>query len=169
MLPRLTPLFGLLLIGVAVAAVPSAAVVPASVGGSAVLGHVTDGRYFVNPGHGRPVVEVSERSWRAAYWVECLRPWSALLPGWAGLFLGIRRTPTPSPPGKVPPRAVTACLAGSVLVLAGAAAGWALTGSPWAAVLVGWALVCACVLAVGSLCGRGVRDQGTASVAGTDS
>jgi hypothetical protein len=57
-------LSGVLLIGVAIAAVPSGAVVESYVGGSAVHGFVEDGRYFVDPKHGQPVVEVSESTWR---------------------------------------------------------------------------------------------------------
>jgi hypothetical protein len=78
---------GVSLIAVAVAALPSVAIVSSYAGGSAVRGTVEDGRFFVNPEHGRPVVEVSEATWRAVYWVERLWPWSAWVPGLTGLFL----------------------------------------------------------------------------------
>src|SRR5438477_413860 len=72
---------GVVLILTAIAAGPSVAIVPSYVGGSALDGHVEDGRYFVNPSHGRPIVEVSESTWRAVWWVERLWPFSALGPG----------------------------------------------------------------------------------------
>jgi hypothetical protein len=74
------------LISVALAAVPSVAIVPSYVGGSAVDGYVQDGSYFVNPGHGRAIARVPASSWRAVYWAERLWPWSALVPGLTGLF-----------------------------------------------------------------------------------
>ena len=77
-------MLGMLLIGVAIAAVPSGMIVESFVGGSAVHGHVEDGHYFVNPGHGRPIVEVSATTWRTVYWVERLWPFSILVPGLDG-------------------------------------------------------------------------------------
>src|SRR5687767_15939687 len=80
-------LFGVVLIAVALAAVPSMMIVESYVGGSATHGYVEEGRYFVNPGHGRPIVEVSESTWRTVYWVERSWPWSILIPGLIGLLL----------------------------------------------------------------------------------
>ena len=74
-------LSGVVLIAVALVAAPSAMIVESYVGGSAVDGYVEEGRYFVNPGHGRPIAEVSESTWRAVYWVERLWPFSVLVPG----------------------------------------------------------------------------------------
>src|SRR4051812_48474155 len=96
-------LAGVVLIAVAIAALPSIMIVESYVGGSAVHGYIEEGRYFVDPGHSRPVEEVSESTWRTVYWVEWLWPWSALLPCWAGLFLtsygmGPNWKPPPTPP-----------------------------------------------------------------------
>ena len=92
----------MLLIAVALVALPSAMIVESYVGGSAIHGYVEDGRYFVNPGHGQPIAEVSESTWRAVYWVERLWPWSALIPCWIGMFLmaygmGPNWKPPPTP------------------------------------------------------------------------
>src|SRR3954453_22708527 len=84
---RSASLTGVALIAAALGAVPSVAIVPSYVGGSALHGSVKDGRYFVNPGHGGPIAEVSESTWRTVYWVERLWPLSALVPGLVGLFL----------------------------------------------------------------------------------
>ena len=78
---------GVLLIAVAMVTLPSVPIVSSYAGGSALRGSVEDGRYLVNPEHGRPVVEVSEATWRAVYWVERLWPWSAWVPGLTGLLL----------------------------------------------------------------------------------
>ena len=117
-------LFGVVLIAVALVAVPSVAIVPSYVGGSAIDGSVEDGRYFVNPGHGRPIVEVSESTWRVVYWVERLWPFSALLPCWVGIFLtvhgmGPNWKPPPAPPAELPPWVLWACLVSAGITLAG--------------------------------------------------
>src|SRR5437879_3401864 len=115
---------GVLLIAVALAAVPSVAIVPSYAGGSAVDGYVEDGHYFVNPSHGRPIAEVSESTWRAAYWVERLWPWSALVPGLIGMFLtaygqGPSWKPPPVPPKEMLPWVIRACIASGVATVAG--------------------------------------------------
>src|SRR3954466_11776300 len=106
---------GVLLIAVALAAPPSAAVGRSYMGGSATHGYVEDGRYFVNPGHGQPIVEVSESSWRAGSWWEGAWPWSALIPCWIGMFLmasgmGPNGKPPPPTPKEMPPWVLRACL-----------------------------------------------------------
>src|SRR5437762_2884976 len=58
-------LSGVALIAVALVALPSGMIVESYVGGSAIHGYVEDGRYFVNPGHGRPIAEVSDSAWRS--------------------------------------------------------------------------------------------------------
>ena len=63
---------GVVLILAALAAVPSVAIVPSYVGGSAIDGHVEDGRYFVSDR--KQIAEVSESMWRALYWAERLWP-----------------------------------------------------------------------------------------------
>jgi hypothetical protein len=112
-------LAGVVLIAVAIAAVPSIMIVESYVGGSAVYGYIEDGRYFVDPGHSQPIVEVSETTWRTVYWVEWLWPWSALLPGWTGLFLtshamGPNWKPPPPPPKEMPPAVLWACATSGV-------------------------------------------------------
>ena len=85
--------FGVVLIAVAVVAVPSVAIVPSYAGGSAVDGYVEDGRYFVNPGHSQPVIEVSESTWRTVYWLALLwmttagpsREWGLVAPTMTGM------------------------------------------------------------------------------------
>src|SRR5439155_2993533 len=118
-------LSGVVLIVVAVATVPSGMVVESYVGGSAIHGYVEDGRYFVNPGHGRPIAEVSESTWRAVYWVERLWPLSALVPGLVGLFLtlygmGPNWKPPPPPPKEMPPWVMRACLGSGGITVASA-------------------------------------------------
>lgn len=147
---------GVALVGVAVLAVPSVAVVGAYAGGSAVHnGYVEDGRYFVAPCHGKPVAEVSGPLWRTVYWVEMLWPWSAVVTGLLGLFLtGADRWsdgPPPVPPPEPPPWLLGACAAVVVVTLAGARVAWVVTGAAWVVWLVGWALVCAGAALVGWL------------------
>jgi hypothetical protein len=161
-------LFGVVLIGVALAAVPSVAIVPSYVGGSAVDGYVEDGRYFVNPGHGRPITQVSESTWRVAYWVERLWPWSAWIPGLIGLFLttsksGPNRKPPPIPPAEPPPWVLWACLVSTGITLGGTGLCWVATRAPWAVMLVGWILVCICCGTVGWLYSRSLRQQSAAA------
>jgi hypothetical protein len=158
---------GVLLIAVAIAAVPSVMIVESYVGGSAVHGHVEDGRYFVNPGHSRPIVEVSESTWRVVYWVERLSPWSALLPGWLGLFLTARGMgpgwkPPPVPPAEPPPWVLWACLASAGITIAGVWLCWVVVRTPWVVMLVGWILICASAGSVAWLYARSLRQQPTA-------
>ena len=160
-------LFGVALIAVAVAALPSPMIVESYVGGSAVHGSVEDGRYFVNPGHGRPVAEVSESTWRAVYWVERLWPFSALVPGFAGLFLtgygkGPNWKPLAVPPAEPPPWVLWACLVGAGITVAGTLLFWFATRTPWATMLVGWILSCLCCGTVAWLWFRSLRQQQTA-------
>jgi hypothetical protein len=161
-------LFGVMLIGVALAAVPSVAVVESYVGGSAVHGSVEDGRYFVNPVHGRPIAEVSGSTWRTVYWVERLWPWSALVPGLAGLFLagygkGPNWKPPPVPHAEMPPWVLRACLACAGITVGGTLLGWFATRTPWATMLVGWILICICGGTVGRLYSRSLRQQSAAA------
>jgi hypothetical protein len=140
---------GVLLIGVALAAVPSVAIVESYVGGSAIHGHIQNGRYFVNPGHGRPIVEVSESTWRTVYWLERLWPWSALLPAWIGIILtasgmGPKWKPPPAPPAEMPPGMLWPYLVGAQITVGGALLCWVITGTPWVTMLVGWILLCVC-------------------------
>jgi hypothetical protein len=115
---------GVALILTALAAVPSVAIVPSYVGGSAIDGHVEDGRYFVNPSHGRPIAEVSESTWRALYWVERLWPFSALIPGLTGLFLvGYGKRPNWKPPPPPPKRCHRGCFGPVLRALASPLAG----------------------------------------------
>jgi hypothetical protein len=139
---------GVVLIALAVAVLPSGAIVPSYAGGSAVRGSVQDGHYFVNPEHGRPGVEVSESTWRTVYWVERLWPWSAWVPGLAGLLLtgygrGPNREPAPLPPAELPPWVLSACLVSAGAVVAGAWLCWVVTRTPWVVMLAGWILICA--------------------------
>ena len=138
---------GVVLIAVAIAAVPSVAIVPSYVGGSALIGSIKDGRYFVDPGHNGPIVEVSGSTWRTVYWVERLWPLSALVPGWIGMFLtsygmGPNWKPPPPPPAKLPPRMLWACLWSGWITLAAGWLCWVLFRAPWAAMLVGWIMFC---------------------------
>jgi hypothetical protein len=131
-------LSGLLLIAVALVALPSGMIVESYAGGSAVHGSVEDGRYFVNPGHGWPVVEVPESTWRTVYWLELLWPLS-VVPGLIGGVLmmsgmGPNWKPAPVPPGH-PPLGITAVGAGIMmgLVAAGARLGWLAGRATWVA------------------------------------
>jgi hypothetical protein len=158
---------GVVLIVVALGAVPSPMIVESYVGGSATHGYVEDGRYFVNPGHGRPIAEVSETSWRAAYWAERLWPFSTFIPGLTGLFLtacgkGPNRKPSPIPPKEMPPWALWACLAGAGITVAGAGLCWVILRTPWVVMLVGWALICVSSGTVGWLYLRSLRRQSAA-------
>jgi hypothetical protein len=157
-------LSGVVLIAVALGAVPSAMILESYVGGSATHGYVEDGRYFVNPGHGRPIAEVSAISWRAAFWAERLWPFSALVPGLTGLFLtaygkGPNWKPPPIPPEELPPWALWACLAGAGITVAGAGLCWVILRTPWVVMLVGWILICVSSGTVGWLYLRSLRRQ----------
>ena len=77
-------LFGVVLIAVAVVAVPSVAIVPSYAGGSAIDGYVEDGRYFVNPSHGRPIVEVSE--WKSPEAIDAAHRNPNVLTMWKKFF-----------------------------------------------------------------------------------
>jgi hypothetical protein len=158
---------GVVLILAALPAVPSVAIVPSYVGGSALDGHVEDGRYFVNPSHGRPSVEVSESTWRAVYWVERLWPLSALVPGWLGLFLtgygkGPNWKPPPPPPQEMPPWVIRACMASGVFTVAATLLFWLVVRAPWATMFAAWILVCVSAGSVGWLYSRSLREQPTA-------
>jgi hypothetical protein len=158
---------GVLLIGVAIAAVPSGAIVESYVGGSAIHGHVEDGRYFVNPQHGRPIVEVSESTWRTVYWVERLWPFSAIVPCWAGLFLmahgmGPNWKPPPAPPQEMPPSMIWACGAGGVFTVIATWLFWVVVRVPWATMLAGWILLCLSGGMVVWLYSRALRQESTA-------
>jgi hypothetical protein len=157
-------LSGVLLIAVALAAVPSGAIVESYVGGSAVHGSVEDGRYFVNPGHGQPIAEVTESTWRTVYWVELLWPWSALIPCWAGLFLtmygkGPDWKPPPAPSAELPPWMLRACSVSAGITVAGTWLFWVVVRIPWATMLVGWILGCMCCGTVVRLYYRSLRQQ----------
>jgi uncharacterized membrane protein HdeD (DUF308 family) len=159
-------LSGVVLIAVALSAVPSLAIVESYVGGSAVRGHVQAGRYFVNPEHGRPIVEVSESTWRAVYWLERLWPFSVLVPGLTGLFLtGYRRGPNgkppPVPPAEPPPWVLWACLGCVGITVGGTLLCWFTTRTPWVTMLVGWILICLCGGTIAWLYSRALRQQST--------
>ena len=139
-------LFGVILIGVALATVPSAMIVESYVGGSAVHGSVEDGRYFVNPGHGLPIAEVSESTWRTVYWVERLWPFSALIPCWIGMFLmaygmGPNWKPPRPLPKELPLWMIRACGVGAVFTVAGTWLFWVAVRLPWATMLAGCILL----------------------------
>jgi len=164
---RCAYLSGVVLIAVALVAVPSGAIVPSYVGGSAVAGYVKGGRYFVNPEHGRPIVEVSESTWRAVYWVERLWPFSALVPGLTGLFLtecgrGPNGKPPPVPPAQPPPWVLWACLVCAGFIIAGTWLCWIVTRTPWVVMLVGWILICAGGGTCSWFYSRALRQQWTA-------
>lgn len=155
---------GVALILTALGSVPSVAIVPSYVGGSAIDGHVEDGRYFVNPRHGRPIVEVSESTWRVVWWVERLWPVSALVPGLLGLFLtgyglGPNRKPPPPPPKEPPPWVLWACLANGGITVAGTGLCLVAVRTPWVVMLVGWVLMCVSVGTVGWLYSRKRKDR----------
>lgn len=153
---------GVLLIALAIAAVPSVAIVPSFAGGSAIDGHNEGGRYFVNPSHGQPIREVSESLWHTVYWVERLWPISVLVPGLSGLFLvAFGRNPSlkpaPAPPTEPPTWVLWLCLSGSAITVGGAWLCWVAFRAPWAVMLAGWVLACACTGAVGWLWFRSLR------------
>lgn len=170
-------LLGLMLIGVALAALPSVPIVESYVGGSAVHGFIEDGRYFVNPGHGQPIVEVAESTWRTVYWLERIWPWSALIPIWLGMFLtfygkGPNWKPPPVPPGELPACVFRACLVHTGITVGGTLAFWYTTRVPWATMLVAWVLFCICCAAVTRVYSRFLRQQSAAesdTASGSDS
>jgi len=153
---RLAYWIGVLLILIALATLPAIAVVPSYAGGSAVAGYVKDGRYFVDPRHGQPIVEVSESMWRTVYWVERLWPFLPLAFGLAGLFLTTHgrspnALPPPEPPKELPPWMLWRCLWGALVTVGGTWLFWSLTRIRWATMLVGWFLACvACATIVWS-------------------
>jgi fatty acid desaturase len=157
-------LTGLLLIAVAIAAVPSVMIVESYVGGSAVHGHVEDGRYFVNPGHSQPIVEVSESTWRTLYWLERLWPWSTLFPCWIGIFLivhgkGPNWKPPPMPPKEMPPWVLRVCMAAVLVTVGATLLFWRLVPIPWATMLFAYILFCISVGTVSFLYSRALRRQ----------
>jgi hypothetical protein len=161
---------GVLLIAVAIAAVPSIMIVESYVGGSAILGYSEDGRYFVDPGHSEPIVEVSESTWRTVYWVEWLWPWSALLPAWIGMSLlphgmGPNWKPPPAPPKEMPPWVLWRCLASGVCTVLASLLFWKVVGVPWATMLFAWILICLSVGWVSWLYTRALREQGAPKAA----
>jgi hypothetical protein len=158
---------GVLLIAVAVAAVPSVAIVESYVGGSALHGFIEDGRYFVDPGHNQPITEVSESTWRTVWWVEWVWPFSALLPAWIGIVLtaygmGPNWKPAPVPPGDPPPWFVWSSGAGGVLTVAGGLLCWKLFRTPWVTMLVAYILFCIGVATVTWVYTRSLRRQSAA-------
>ena len=160
-------LFGVVLIAVALVAVPSAMIVESYVGGSAVHGSVEDGRYFVNPGHNQPIVEVSESEWQTLYWVQQFWPWSALVPAWVGIILtvsgmGPNWKPVQVPPGELPPWMIRACGLAGCIPVAGALLTWVMFRVPWVAMLVGWILFCVSTGIVTWTYSRSLRQQATA-------
>jgi hypothetical protein len=164
---------GVVLIAVALAAVPSGAIVSSYAGGSAVDGYVEDGHYFVNPSHGRPIAEVSELTWRATYWVERLWPVSILVPGLIGLALtgcakGPNWKPPPAPPAEPPPWVLWTCLASSVGIVVATWLFWVVVQVPWATMLAGWILICATGGSVTWLYFRSLRQRSTAEPDATD-
>ena len=157
---------GVALILVALGAVPSVAIVPSYAGGSAIDGYVKEGRYFVNPSHGRPIVEVSESTWRVAYWVERLWPLSVLVPGLIGLSLtaygrGLNGKTPPPPPQEMPPWVIRACIASAVFIVAGTWLCLVVVRKPWVVMLVGWILICVSAGTIGWLYSRSLRQQPT--------
>src|SRR5207253_3325329 len=143
---------------------PTVAIVPSYVGGSAVDGHIEDGRYFVNPSHGRPIVEVSESTWRAVWWVERLWPLSALVPGLLGLFLnsygmGPNWKAPPPPPKEMPPWMLLACMAIALFTVAATLLFWFLVRAPWATLLFAWILFWVSGGSLGWLYSRSLREQ----------
>ncbi len=143
-------IFGVLLIVVAIVAFPSGMVVSSYASGSASHGRVVDGRYFVNPQHGQPVVEVSKTMWWTVYWSEKFWPFSALIPGWVGMFLmsygkGPNQEPTPPPPAEFPRWMVWMCGAAGVFVVFATLLFWAAVRIPWATMVAAWVLLCVTV------------------------
>jgi hypothetical protein len=156
--------FGVLLIVVAFAAVPSAPVVESYFGGSAIRGSVEDGRYFLNPEHSQPVVEVSESTWRTVYWVERIWPFSAWVPGLIGLFLTGRGKksnwkPPPRPSVELPPLWLRACIVGGAITVTATLLCWTIVREPWIVMLVGWVLFSVSTGTVGWLYTRSLRQQ----------
>ena len=157
--------FGAALITVAFAALPSVPIVESYVGGSAVHGRIEGGRYFVDPKHGRPIVEVSESTWRIVWWIERLWPLSALVPGLLGMFLttygmGPNWKPQP-PPKEMPPRVLWACLAGAWITVAVGWLSWVLLRIPWATMLIAWIMAFFCTGAVVMYYSHVLREQST--------
>src|SRR5438270_6937940 len=162
---RCTYWSGVVLIAVALAALPSGAIVVSYVGGSALDGYVEDGRYFVTD-H-RHSAEVSESTWRAVYWVERLWPLSALVSGLSGLILAVYGMgpswkPPPAPPAELPPWVLRACLVSAGITVAGAWLCWVVFHAPWTVMLVGWVLFCANSGRVVWLYTRSLRRQSNA-------
>jgi hypothetical protein len=157
-----------LLLGVALAGVPSLPIVESYVGGSAIHGgYIKEGRYFVAPGHGRPIEEVSEAAWRTVYWVELLWPFSALVPGFIGGFLvlhglGPNWKPPPAPPKEMPPPVLRACLASGAATVLASLLFWKVVGIPWATMLFGWILFCLASARASWFYMRWLRQQTTA-------
>lgn len=154
-------LSGVLLIAVAVVGVPSGVIVESYVGGSAVHGYVENGRYFVNPGHVRPVVEVSESTWRTVYWMELLWPLS-VVPGLIGgplLIYGKEPNwkPPPSSPQEMPPWVKRACIASGLLTVAVTCLFWDAVRVWWAEMLARWLLFCFSAGTAGWLYSRSLR------------
>jgi len=164
-------LLGVVLIAVALADVPSGAIVESYVGGSAGHGYVADGRYFVNPGHGRPAAEVSESTWRTVYRVEVLSPFS-VVPGIIGVLLllygkGPNWKPAPAPPEEMPPWVKRACIASGAFTVAGTWLCWVVGRLPWATLLAGWVLFWVSAGSVGWLYTRSLRRQAIAEPGAT--
>jgi hypothetical protein len=163
-------LFGLLLVAAALVALPSGMVVESYVGGSAVHGHVEEGHYFVNPGHGQPVAEVSGTAWRAAYWLELLWPLSVVL-GLIGGFLmlagkGPNWKPAPAPPKEMPTWVLRLCLASAGVTVGGTWLCWAVVRTPWVVEVVGCLLFYITAGSVGWLYTRSLRPQPIAEPGG---
>ena len=160
-------LSGMVLIVVALVAMPSVPIVESYAGGSAVRGYVEDGRYFVNPEHGRPTAQVSESTWRAVYWVERIWPWSAFVPGLAGLLLTSYAKepsgkPTPVPPAEPPPWVLWTCLGFALGTVGGTWLCWVVTRTPWIVMAVGWVLMWASGGTCGWLYSRSLHHQSAA-------
>lgn len=161
--------FGVLLIGVALVTLPAGPIAESYVGGSAVHGHIDNGRFFVNPGHGQPIVEVSEATWDTLFWLERLWPFSALLPGLAGIALtaygmGPSWKPVAMPPGD-PPRWVMWEIMLSVgVTIAGTMLCGAFSRTPWLTMLVAYVLFCIAVGRVTWLWTRVLRRQASSEL-----
>jgi len=166
-------LAGIASIAVALAAVPSVAIVESYVGGSAIHGHIEDGRYFVNPRHGRPVTEVSESTWRTVYRLEKIWPWSALIPCWIGILLlvygkGPDWKLPPPPPAQMPAWVFRALLVSTWITVGGTLVCLVVVRTPWVVMLVSWILFCICTGSVVRLWTRSLRQQQTAERARDD-
>ena len=143
---------------------PSEAIVSSYVGGSAVHGANKDGRFFVDPQHGQPIVEVSESTWRTVWWMERLWPFSALVPGLLGMFLmsygmGPNWKSLPDPPEEPPPWVMRLYLAGTAFIVGGTGMFWFAFRIPWATMLVGWLLFYVSVATIAWLHYRSLREQ----------